>query len=101
MILAKSLEERLAIARHAREESMVRGQRISMEIIDVNDAAVKKAIAESGVDVLLHGHTHRPDVHEVDLGERVAKRIVLGDWYEQGSIVRWDDEGPELVSLPR
>jgi len=101
MILAKSLEERLAIARHAREESMVRGQRISMEIIDVNDAAVKQAITESGVDVLLHGHTHRPDVHEVDLGERVATRIVLGDWYEQGSIVRWDNEGPELVSLPR
>ncbi len=101
MMLAKPLEERIAIARHAREESMARGQTIDMDIMDVNQEAVKQAIRDAGVEVLLHGHTHRPNIHEVDLGDRVAKRIVLGDWYEQGSYVRWDENGPELISLPR
>jgi UDP-2,3-diacylglucosamine hydrolase len=40
-------------------------------------------------------------VHEVDLGDRVASRIVLGDWYEQGSVVRWDENGPRLETMPR
>ncbi len=101
MMLAKPLEERIAIAKHAREQSMARGQAIDMDIMDVNDEAIRAAIVESGVDVLLHGHTHRPNVHDVDLGDRVAKRIVLGDWYEQGSVVRWDEDGPRLEVLPR
>ena len=49
-----------------------------------------------GVDILLHGHTHRPNIHFVELGDRVAKRIVLGDWYEQGSIARISQQGIQL-----
>ncbi len=101
MMRAKPLEERIAIAKHAREQSMERGQSIDMDIMDVNDDAIRTAITESGVDVLLHGHTHRPNVHNVDLEDRVARRIVLGDWYEQGSVVRWDEAGPRLEVLPR
>ena len=101
MMLAKPLDERIAIARHAREQSMARGQAVDLDIMDVNDEAIRQAIADSGVEVLLHGHTHRPNVHDVDLGDRVAKRIVLGDWYEQGSVVRWDEGGPRLEVLPR
>ena len=100
-MLAKPLEERIAIARHARQESTARGQTLDMDIMDVNQGAVERALRESGADVLLHGHTHRPDVHVINLGERQAKRIVLGDWYEQGSYVRWDESGPELISIPR
>jgi len=101
MMFAKPLDERIAIARQAREASVARGQQIDMDIMDVNEDAVKAAIRESNVDVLLHGHTHRPNVHDVNLGDRVAKRIVLGDWYEQGSVVRWDEHGPVLEALPR
>lgn len=100
-MLAKPLEERIAIARHAREQSMQRGQTIDMDIMDVNQGAIELALRESGADILLHGHTHRPNVHDVDLGDREAQRIVLGDWYEQGSYVRWDERGPELISIPR
>jgi UDP-2,3-diacylglucosamine hydrolase len=46
---------------------------------------------------LIHGHTHRPARHRVDLGDRVAERIVLGDWYEQGSVLRVDGEAIELA----
>ena len=101
MMRAKPLEERLMIAKAAREESIARGQTMDMDIMDVNDNAVKRTILDYGVDILLHGHTHRPDIHFVDLGERVAKRIVLGDWYDHGSVLRWDEDGPVLSNLPR
>ena len=72
-----------------------------MSIMDVNPDEIKRVIAAHGVDVLLHGHTHRPGIHMVDLGNRKAKRIVLGDWYQQGSVLRWNMQGPKLQEMPR
>ncbi len=57
------------------------------EIADVNQDAVQQTIRESGADILLHGHTHRPAVHPFHVDERPVHRIVLGDWYEQGSVL--------------
>lgn len=101
MMFAKPLEERLAIAEQLRAESIAHGATIDQSITDVNQDEVLRVVREHGVDVLLHGHTHRPAVHAVDLGDRSAKRIVLGDWYEQGSVVRWDESGPKLCEMPR
>ena len=101
MMLAKPLEERLAIAAQARADSKARNANLSEEIMDVNQDAVKRTIADHDVEILLHGHTHRPGIHGVEVGERFAKRVVLGDWYEQGSVLRWDDDGMELSELPR
>ncbi len=101
MMLAKPLEERLAIARAVRAESQARNAQLSEEIMDVNQATIVDAIRDAQVDVLLHGHTHRPAIHDVDLNVRQAKRVVLGDWYDQGSVVRWDDNGFELCDMPR
>ena len=98
---AKPLKERLRIAAEARRHSLEQTINMSLEIMDVNQQAVEKMIREHNVDVLLHGHTHRPAVHTVDLGNRKAQRIVLGDWYRQGSVVRWDSRGPRLESMPR
>jgi UDP-2,3-diacylglucosamine hydrolase len=98
---AKPLKERLRIAAEARRQSLEQTINMSFAIMDVNQQAVEKMIREHNVDVLLHGHTHRPAVHSVDLGNRKAKRIVLGDWYKQGSVVRWDSRGPRLESMPR
>lgn len=69
--------------------------------MDVNQEAVVDTFREHGIEVLLHGHTHRPAVHEIDVGDRKATRIVLGAWYEQGSVVRWDESGPHLEEIPR
>lgn len=101
MMLSKPLEERIAIAERARQQSAEYNAAIDEEIMDVNGEAVVNVIREYGVDVLLHGHTHRPAVHEIDLEDRIAKRIVLGDWYEHGSVVRWDKDGPRLELMPR
>jgi len=101
MMRAKPLEERIAIAEQARQQSQEYSATASEEIMDVNQDAVIETIREHEVEVLLHGHTHRPAVHDVDLGDRTATRIVLGDWYEQGSVVRWDENGPRLEAMPR
>jgi UDP-2,3-diacylglucosamine hydrolase len=100
-ILAKPLEERLAIAAHARAQSLARNVASDDEIMDVNANEVVRVISEHGVDILLHGHTHRPAIHEVAVDDRIARRIVLGDWYEQGSVLRWDEDGPVLSAIPR
>ena len=101
MMMAKSLEERLAFARQAREQSQARYESIEEEITDVNQDAVEATIREHGCDILLHGHTHRPAVHPFHVDDRPVHRIVLGDWYEQGSMVEWDEDGPRLEGMPR
>jgi UDP-2,3-diacylglucosamine hydrolase len=98
---AKPLKDRLRYAQEARRQSLEQTINMSLDIMDVNQDEVQRVIREHNVDVLLHGHTHRPDVHTVDLGNRKAKRIVLGDWYTQGSVVRWDSRGPKLEALAR
>lgn len=101
MMLSKSIEERIAFALEARKQSLARGQHVSDEITDVNYDAVDASMLEHDVTMLLHGHTHRPDVHTFGLDGKQATRIVLGDWYDQGSIVRWDETGPRLEVMPR
>lgn len=101
MMRAKTIQERIAHALEARQGSMEHGESLDDEITDVNQGAVEALIRKHGVDILLHGHTHRPAIHEVRLGDRTATRIVLGDWFEQGSVVRWDENGPRLETMPR
>lgn len=101
MMLAKPLQERLAFAAQTRQQSKEHSEQSSEQIMDVNQGAIVETLEEYGVDILLHGHTHRPAVHEVDLAGRTATRIVLGDWYEHGSVVRWDENGPRLETMPR
>lgn len=69
------------------------------EIMDVNTRAVNRLLRHSGVSRILHGHTHRPGIHRFDLDGKPTLRIVLGDWYTQGSIVVWQDGVPELQQL--
>jgi UDP-2,3-diacylglucosamine hydrolase len=70
-------------------------------IMDVNAQAVVQAFQQSDVRYLVHGHTHRPAVHEVHIGDTRAIRIVLGDWYDQGSVLRWSPDGFSLAGLVR
>ena len=101
MMLQKSLQERLAFAAAARAKSMAHGGTLSDEIADVNPSAILGAMQEHSVQTMLHGHTHRPAIHEFECNDAPATRIVLGDWYEQGSVVRWSDDGPSLEALER
>lgn len=93
-VLAMSVEERLALARSARDASMAHTGSAAPAIMDVNDAAVRAAFAASGARLMIHGHTHRPATHEIRLenGETV-RRIVLADWYDRGSYLEVTPEG--------
>jgi UDP-2,3-diacylglucosamine hydrolase len=74
---------------------------VDYAITDVNAESVTLALRNSGAATLLHGHTHRPGIHPLTVDGRACTRIVLGDWYSQGSVLRWDSSGPELKSLAR
>ena len=85
-VLAKSVEERIAMARGARDASAEHKGGSEMAIMDVNEAAVRRAFEEHGVTRLIHGHTHRPAVHPHELADgTVGTRYVLADWYDKGS----------------
>ena len=55
----------------------------------------------AGTDTLLHGHTHRPAIHALEVDGRERTRIVLGDWYEQGSVLSFSAAGYALRTLAR
>ena len=97
--LARSHKERSAFAIQAREESRRQTASKESSIMDVNDDTVATAMRAHKVTRLIHGHTHRPAIHDFDLDGVAAQRIVLGDWYEQGSVLRVDADGVELASL--
>ncbi|MAD92098.1 MAG: UDP-2,3-diacylglucosamine diphosphatase [Gammaproteobacteria bacterium] len=101
MMLAKPIEMRSVFANQARKNSKIHNNTTNVEIMDVNEDAVKSIMNKFETSLLLHGHTHRPAIHNVNLGSHHATRIVLGDWFEQGSVVRWDKDGPHLETMPR
>ncbi|WP_049622964.1 UDP-2,3-diacylglucosamine diphosphatase [Frateuria defendens] len=98
-ILAMPLTARRAFAAKAREDSRAHTGSTMETIMDVNADAVAAAMREAGVTRLIHGHTHRPAVHRFELDGQPAERIVLGDWYEHGSVLRVAPEGAELRGL--
>jgi UDP-2,3-diacylglucosamine hydrolase len=99
--LRLSLQARRALAGQARSGSRRHTGRTSYGIMDVDGAAVLAAMRACGVRTLLHGHTHRPAVHELVLDGQPARRIVLGPWHEHGSCLAWDATGFRLEQLTR
>jgi UDP-2,3-diacylglucosamine hydrolase len=99
--LALSIASRRALAGAARVGSQAHTAAVEYAITDVNADSVATALRRAGTATLLHGHTHRPAIHALEVDGRPCTRIVLGDWYDQGSLLRWDHNGPALESLPR
>ncbi len=97
--LALPVAARRALAKRMRDQSMSTSSQKPEEIMDVNQAAVEQTLRDESVKILVHGHTHRPAAHRFKLAGSDVQRIVLGDWYSQGSILRWDSAGPELTTL--
>ncbi len=97
--LAKSIAERRQAILQMREKSkeVVAGK--AAEIMDVNEGAVKEAMRRHGVRRLIHGHTHRPGRHALDLDGERAERWVLPDWYGRGGYLEVGRKGPKLVQF--
>jgi len=89
------------LANEARAGSRRHTSRTVPDIMDVNPRAVSTAFRATGVRRMVHGHTHRPGVHELEVDGAPAQRIVLGAWYEQGSYLRCEHGRYQLCALPR
>ncbi|MCB1919969.1 MAG: UDP-2,3-diacylglucosamine diphosphatase [Candidatus Competibacteraceae bacterium] len=85
--LALPLAQRRALAGQLRETSRQAIQQKAADITDVNRQEVDRVMREHRVERLIHGHTHRPAIHEWTLDGYSMRRIVLGDWYAQGSVL--------------
>ena len=97
-LLAKPLFERQQIAAKIRSESAAAMRNKASEIMDVNATAVMQTFRELRVDIIIHGHTHRPATHNY---EPDLTRIVLGDWVHKPSFLSWKADSGFTLSDPR
>ena len=97
--LALPLMARRALAAQARDASRISTSGKPMDIMDVNASAVAQAMRTHNVRRLIHGHTHRPAVHEFELDGDPATRIVLGDWFRRGSVLECGENGYRLAAF--
>ena len=98
-LLSQPLEVRASIAKGARDKSKAHTRETALEIMDVTPDEVISELVSHGTTLLVHGHTHRPAIHEHALINNTSgTRIVLGDWNRQAWYLRWDDNGYDLRS---
>jgi len=101
-VLAKPLDERIAIGRELRDKSQQSGQQKAEYIMDVTEDAVTAMMEAYSAELMIHGHTHRPATHKVVLPKANANatRMVLGDWYAQGWYILADEDNVTLNAFP-
>ena len=91
------LSTRHKLARKLRSESRAQTRMKASDIVDVTPEEVPRVMRQHGVSTLIHGHTHRPAVHAVQIGDLPGRRIVLGDWDAQGWVLQVDEHGFDLA----
>lgn len=92
--LSRPLFIRQLYARWYRFRSGLDKRKKSAEIMDANPEAVIAALTQHGVSKLIHGHTHRPAVHELTIDGRPAQRFVLSEWNPSGTALCWKKAEP-------
>ena len=90
-MLKKSLEERINLAKMLRAKSLSETGTKDEVIMDVSNDEVISQLKKHDVDMIIHGHTHRPNIHKIISENKECKRIVLGDWYDKSFILRISD----------
>ncbi len=95
-ILSRSIEERIQIAKNLRAQSKKSTTKKEESIMDVNQQATEKAFIDNEVKLIIHGHTHRPAVHQQIINNQETTRVVLGDWFKTGSYLRLNDKAAEF-----
>jgi len=91
-VLTKTLEERYQLAQSIRENSKQSTTGKDEYIMDVNQDATDKAFTDNNIDLIIHGHTHRPAIHHKKINNRDTTRVVLGDWHKTASYLRINDD---------
>ncbi len=93
------LATRHRLARKLRSESRAQTRMKANDIVDVTPTEVPRVMLQHGVTTLIHGHTHRPAIHKLQMGDLAARRIVLGDWDRQGWALQVDEQGMTLSAF--
>ena len=83
-VLAQPLETRRQLAAQLRQQSQSMNAMKAEDIMDVTPSEVVSVMQAEQVEYLIHGHTHRPQKHAVDLASGKGERYVLGDWGDSG-----------------
>jgi len=97
--LSKSIEDRVAFAQQARDESKSSNSMKDEAIMDVTPEEVDKALLSANCRRMIHGHTHRPAVHNWESNGQQLQRIVLGDWYTKGWYLKVENNQFDLVEF--
>ncbi|MEE2731919.1 MAG: UDP-2,3-diacylglucosamine diphosphatase [Pseudomonadota bacterium] len=97
--LSKPLADRIAFGKQARSQSQADAKDKSYEILDVNPEEVEQVCSQYQVPLFIHGHTHRPARHQVELKDARCERIVLGDWHAKGWYLLAEENTLELRSF--
>ena len=94
------ISKREKIAGEAKDASKDSKENKAMEIMDVNTDAVFKAFNDREIEIMIHGHTHRPNIHKVSNEGKNLTRYVLGDWSKNSAIIlKWNEAQVELMDL--
>ena len=70
------------------------------DIMDVNASVIADLFRQTGASVMIHGHTHRPDIHALEANGDAAFRAVLGAWHTEGSMIRVTQDDVTLIAFP-
>ena len=98
--LSFPIDKRLKILNEARDASIQSQDMKSNEIMDVNINEVAAVVQKNNIDILIHGHTHRPRSHTIDIETKISVRLVLGDWSASSAkIIKWVNAEPQLIDL--
>jgi UDP-2,3-diacylglucosamine hydrolase len=100
MVKSLPLFIRKKMAANYRKRSAAATAMKSEAIMDVTDEEVNLCLEKYNSQLLIHGHTHRPAIHELIVNDKAAQRIVLGDWYEQGAWLKVTENSIELLNKP-
>lgn len=99
LFLALPLFIRLWIIKKLRHASKAQGKKLTADMMDIAPAALTQIMTEHSVQQLIHGHTHKPTLHWFTLHNKLANRIVLSDWNQQGNVLICQPNSKQLTNF--
>lgn len=99
LFLCLPLLLRQTIAKRLRQKSRQHNLTVPAYITDVTPKEVQRLMKQYQVELLIHGHTHRPAIHEINIEGYLGKRIVLGPWHDSGNALIYHDDGSYALTL--
>ncbi|OOZ40829.1 UDP-2,3-diacylglucosamine diphosphatase [Solemya pervernicosa gill symbiont] len=98
-VLSLEIGPRIEMISEVRAKSRAEMSEKSLAIMDANQQEIEQVMRSHQVQQLIHGHTHRPAIHDLELDGQSVQRMVVGDWHQRGSVLRCTPEGCSLEPI--